>query len=204
MEAALKGSREIGFTIVSMTVSLVAVFIPVLFLSGILGRLFREFAITISVAILVSGFVSLSLTPMLCSRILKAFGHQKHGESEPPADRGFQAGSPLGVVDATGSQPTRRSRSPNFNPVATAPVLTSQPFPSMLALPRNSSRDGCGMLSVAGPSVWFCWRCSRSWRSSGSSCPIQLPPHFSRPSRPEPFVVTVAVSAISNPDRASR
>src|SRR5256885_2874857 len=76
MEAALKGSREIGFTIVSMTVSLVAVFIPVLFLSGILGRLFREFAITISVAILVSGFVSLSLTPMLCSRILKAVKHR--------------------------------------------------------------------------------------------------------------------------------
>jgi HAE1 family hydrophobic/amphiphilic exporter-1 len=77
MEAALKGSREIGFTIVSMTVSLVAVFIPVLFLSGILGRLFREFAITISVAILVSGFVSLSLTPMLCSRLLKAIGHRR-------------------------------------------------------------------------------------------------------------------------------
>ena len=71
-EAALKGSREIGFTIVSMTVSLVAVFIPVLFLSGILGRLFREFAITISVAILVSGIVSLTLTPMLASRLLKA------------------------------------------------------------------------------------------------------------------------------------
>ncbi|HYK19750.1 MAG TPA: efflux RND transporter permease subunit, partial [Pyrinomonadaceae bacterium] len=71
-EAALKGSKEIGFTIVSMTISLVAVFIPVLFLGGILGRLFREFAITISVAILVSGFVSLSLTPMLCSRLLKA------------------------------------------------------------------------------------------------------------------------------------
>lgn len=82
MEAALKGSREIGFTIVSMTVSLVAVFIPVLFLSGILGRLFREFAITISVAILVSGFVSLSLTPMLCSRLLKAFsGHRPHDEA---------------------------------------------------------------------------------------------------------------------------
>ena len=82
MEAALKGSREIGFTIVSMTVSLVAVFIPVLFLSGILGRLFREFAITISVAILVSGFVSLSLTPMLCSRLLKAVGRRKD-EGEP-------------------------------------------------------------------------------------------------------------------------
>src|SRR6266404_2879666 len=72
MQASLRGSREIGFTILSMTISLVAVFIPVLFMSGILGRLFREFAITISVAILVSGFVSLSLTPMLCSRLLKA------------------------------------------------------------------------------------------------------------------------------------
>src|SRR5258706_328170 len=72
MEAALHGSREIGFTIVSMTVSLVAVFIPVLFMGGILGRLFREFAITISVAILVSGLVSLTLTPMLARRLLKA------------------------------------------------------------------------------------------------------------------------------------
>ena len=94
MEAALKGSREIGFTIVSMTVSLVAVFIPVLFLGGILGRLFREFAITISVAILVSGFVSLSLTPMLCSRLLKAIGgHRREDQaadetSALPADRG--------------------------------------------------------------------------------------------------------------------
>ena len=85
MQAALKGSREIGFTIVSMTVSLVAVFIPVLFMSGILGRLFREFAITISAAILVSGFVSLTLTPMLCSRLLKAKGIREsalHEETE--------------------------------------------------------------------------------------------------------------------------
>jgi HAE1 family hydrophobic/amphiphilic exporter-1 len=86
MEAALKGSREIGFTIVSMTVSLVAVFIPVLFLGGILGRLFREFAITISVAILVSGFVSLSLTPMLCSRLLKAIGGHRDSVKEQNAD----------------------------------------------------------------------------------------------------------------------
>jgi len=70
-EAALKGSREIGFTILSMTLSLVAVFIPVLFMGGIVGRLFREFAVTISIAILVSGFVSLTLTPMLCSRWLR-------------------------------------------------------------------------------------------------------------------------------------
>src|SRR5262249_19917217 len=74
MQAALSGSREIGFTIVSMTVSLVAVFIPVLFMGGILGRLFREFSITISVAILVSGLVSLTLTPMLASRLLRAKG----------------------------------------------------------------------------------------------------------------------------------
>jgi hydrophobic/amphiphilic exporter-1 (mainly G- bacteria), HAE1 family len=69
-EAALKGSREIGFTIVSMTVSLAAVFIPILFMSGILGRLFREFAITITVSIIISGIVSITLTPMLCSRFL--------------------------------------------------------------------------------------------------------------------------------------
>ena len=89
-DAALKGSREIGFTIVSMTISLVAVFIPVLFLGGILGRLFREFAITISVAILVSGFVSLSLTPMLCSRLLKAVKGKKDSpdpDAEPDAGK---------------------------------------------------------------------------------------------------------------------
>ena len=89
MDAALNGSREIGFTIVSMTVSLVAVFIPVLFLGGILGRLFREFAVTISVAILISGFVSLSLTPMLCSRLLKAIGSRRKVDAEAsPTDGG--------------------------------------------------------------------------------------------------------------------
>src|SRR5207247_1304354 len=71
-EAALSGSKEISFTILSMTLSLVAVFIPVLFMGGILGRLLHEFAVTISAAILVSGVVSLSLTPMLCSRFLRA------------------------------------------------------------------------------------------------------------------------------------
>ncbi|MEO6993291.1 MAG: efflux RND transporter permease subunit, partial [Lacunisphaera sp.] len=81
-EAAFKGSREIGFTIMSMTLSLVAVFIPVLFMGGILGRLLHEFAVTITAAILVSGIVSLTLTPMLCSRFLQAHGKeaaQHHG-----------------------------------------------------------------------------------------------------------------------------
>lgn len=76
-QAALDGAREIGYTILSMTLSLVAVFIPVLFMGGVVGRIFREFAVTISVAILVSGFVSLTLTPMLCARVLKPAAHDK-------------------------------------------------------------------------------------------------------------------------------
>src|ERR1700716_166238 len=78
-EAARKGAREIGFTIISITFSLIAVFIPVLLMGGIVGRVFREFAVTIAVAIVVSGFVSLTLTPMLCARVLKA-----HDETKRP------------------------------------------------------------------------------------------------------------------------
>ena len=72
LQAAIEGAREVSFTIVSMTVSLAAVFIPILFMQGILGRLFREFAVTIMAAILVSGFVSLTLTPMLAARFLRS------------------------------------------------------------------------------------------------------------------------------------
>src|SRR5437016_709794 len=79
LQAALTGSREIGFTIVSMTLSLAAVFIPVLFMGGIMGRLFREFAVTICTAILISGIVSVTLTPMLCSRFLRDTRNDKHG-----------------------------------------------------------------------------------------------------------------------------
>ncbi len=78
MQAALKGAREIGFTILSMTLSLAAVFIPVLFMGGILGRLLNEFAVTIATAILISGAISLSLTPMLCSRFLKQAHSSSH------------------------------------------------------------------------------------------------------------------------------
>ena len=77
MQAAYLGSKEISFTIVSMTVSLAAVFIPILFMGGLLGRLFHQFAVTIVIAILLSGFVSISLTPMLCSRMLKS-AHEEH------------------------------------------------------------------------------------------------------------------------------
>src|SRR5258706_718459 len=91
LTASLVGSREIGFTIVSMTLSLAAVFIPVLFMGGVLGRLFREFSVTICVSILISGVVSVTLTPMLCSRFLKRPKHVKHDEPgiEPRATSRF-------------------------------------------------------------------------------------------------------------------
>ncbi|MEH2112086.1 efflux RND transporter permease subunit [Nostoc sp.] len=95
MEAALNGSKEIGFTILSMTISLVAVFIPILFMEGILGRLFREFAVTISVAILVSGVISLSLTPMLCSRFLSPPHHEEDEGAEEAGEAGEDEGEIL-------------------------------------------------------------------------------------------------------------
>ena len=91
LEAALRGSKEIGFTILSMTVSLAAVFIPILFMSGILGRLFREFAVTITVAILFSGMVSIVFTPMLCSRLLKPHDpDKKHNAIYRGTEQAFQ------------------------------------------------------------------------------------------------------------------
>ena len=90
LTACLRGSKEIGFTIVSMTLSLAAVFIPILFMSGILGRLFREFAVTICTAILISGMVSVSLTPMLCSRFLR-FQHGPGGRFYQLGERVFDA-----------------------------------------------------------------------------------------------------------------
>src|SRR6187402_1148013 len=77
MEASLKGASEIGFTVISLTVSLIAVFIPLLFMSGLVGRMFREFALTLTIAVVTSAVVSLTLTPMMCSRLLK------HGSAEP-------------------------------------------------------------------------------------------------------------------------
>src|SRR6266705_3498377 len=98
MQATLEGSKEIVFTIISMTISLAAVFIPVLFMGGILGRLLHEFAVTIMAAVLISGFVSLTLTPMMCSRILKPHADVEHGRLFLASERAFDA-----VRDAYGS-----------------------------------------------------------------------------------------------------
>ena len=89
MHATLEAAKEIGFTIVSMTISLAAVFIPVFFMGGILGRLLHEFAVTIIVAVLISGFVSLTLTPLLCSRMLKVEREQQHGRIYALSERMF-------------------------------------------------------------------------------------------------------------------
>ena len=89
MQAALRGAREITFTVLSMTISLVAVFLPILFMGGMMGRLFREFAVTLSVAILVSLVVSLTTTPMMCARLLKAETGRTHGRLYRISERVF-------------------------------------------------------------------------------------------------------------------
>ncbi len=88
-DAALKGAKQIGFTVISLTVSLIAVFIPLLFMSGVVGRLFREFAITLSVAVVVSAVVSLTLTPMMCARLLKPESEEPHGKFFQVTERFF-------------------------------------------------------------------------------------------------------------------
>jgi hydrophobe/amphiphile efflux-1 (HAE1) family protein len=95
MQAALKGAKQIGFTIISLSVSLIAVFIPLLFMTGIVGRLFQEFALTLSAAVVVSAIVSLTLTPMMCARLLKAEAQTKRGRLYLLTDRMFQ-----GTLDA--------------------------------------------------------------------------------------------------------
>jgi HAE1 family hydrophobic/amphiphilic exporter-1 len=89
MAAAIDGAREIGFTVISMTISLSAVFIPILFMGGIMGRLFHEFAVVIGTAVLISGFISLSLTPMLASRFLKPEREKRHGRVYTVTERWF-------------------------------------------------------------------------------------------------------------------
>jgi multidrug efflux pump len=91
LAAALKGAEQIGFTIMSLTVSLIAVLIPLLFMGDITGRLFREFAVTLSATILISAFISLTLTPMLCSRLLQPEEHAKHGRFYQYSERVFEA-----------------------------------------------------------------------------------------------------------------
>ena len=104
LAAALKGARQIGFTVVSLTVSLIAVFIPLLLMGGVVGRLFREFAITLSMAVIISGLVSLTLTPMMCAQFLR----QDPPDRQPDwlfrwSERGFDAACELYAQSGLGA-----------------------------------------------------------------------------------------------------
>ena len=162
-DAALKGSKEIAFTILSITFSLVAVFIPVLLMSGVVGRVFHEFAVTITVAILVSGFVSLTLTPMLCARILSA---PKHGAAAgcsralsdafvdglarrlsrlarlrpaPPLHRAAAALSPPAISRCRSTPPFPRASSPRRTPASCAASPRRRPTPASARCRRGRS-----------------------------------------------------------------
>ena len=124
LEAALKGAEQIGFTIVSITVSLLAVFIPILLMGGIVGRLFREFAVTLSIAIAVSALVSLTLTPMMCARLLRPSTTEarRASTSSPSAastacsrvyERGLQLGARATACSRCWSTVVTRRRSPS-------------------------------------------------------------------------------------------
>src|SRR5207247_701214 len=124
-EAALKGSKEIGFTIITMTTSLAAVFIPILFMSGILGRLFREFAVTITTAILISGVVSVTLTPMLFSRFLRVASVGGGGPGGNPGGGGGAASNGRLMVQLV----------PRAERPLTAQQLAQQVRPQLLRYP---------------------------------------------------------------------
>ena len=130
-EAALVGSREIGFTIVSMTLSLVAVFIPLLLMGGLVGRLFREFAVTVSVAILMSGVVSLTLTPMMCSRLLRPAGRRPDARV---------AAWPRGMVPPRAWLLCSRAASAPGHRPAILVIMAATLGRDRLPLPRHSQR----------------------------------------------------------------
>ena len=116
-DAALDGAREIGFTVISLTLSLIAVFIPLLFMTGIVGRMFREFALTLTIAVVTSAVVSLTLTPMMCSRLLR---HQRRSRAATAVTRRFhRRGRRLGRAPIT-AQPGMGAAPPDAAPCGDA------------------------------------------------------------------------------------
>ena len=117
LEAALKGAEQIGFTIISLTVSLIAVLIPLLFMGDVVGRLFREFAITLAVSILISAVVSLTLTPMMCARLLRHTPPRRAGALLPQERRALRARDrPLRRAARLGARPPGRDAAGRRSP----------------------------------------------------------------------------------------
>ena len=135
LEAALRGAREIGFTVISLTVSLIAVFIPLLFMTGVVGRMFREFALTLTIAVVVSAIVSLTLTPMMCGRLLR---HER-GRRRHRAGAHLQRARSTGLIEAYRRQPRLGARPPD----ADAAGHAGDAGRHRLALHRRCRRASC-------------------------------------------------------------
>jgi HAE1 family hydrophobic/amphiphilic exporter-1 len=153
VEAAFRGSKEIAFTIVSMTISLAAVFLPFLFMGGLVGRLFEEFAVTIGAAILVSGFVSLTLTPLLCARFLKPHARAEHGRFYQATERVFDAS--LRFYDRGLNWSLAHPRSV----LAFSGLVLALMFPLLLAVPKGflPSEDTGRLLINTEPAEGTSW-----------------------------------------------
>ena len=173
-DAAIKGANEIGFTVLSITISLVAVFIPILFMGGIVGRFFFEFAMTISIAILLSGFISLTLTPMLASRMLKA-GHAARGQARPAVAH------LRGRLQPDGQRLSRDARCLAARALADAAGHARHDRGHGLCLRRWSRRASCRPRTPASSSCARrprptspsrpCWTASASSRSASAPIP---------------------------------
>jgi HAE1 family hydrophobic/amphiphilic exporter-1 len=166
MQAALKGAREITFTIISMTLSLVAVFIPVFFMGGVIGRVFNEFAVVIGLAILISGFVSLTLTPMLCSRFLRAPDPTaRPGAFLRALERGYTA-----MLRGYEWSLELTLRHPRFILGVTVLTIALTGY-LFYAIPKGSSRSKIPVTSRWGPRLRRTPRSPGWWRSSSKSMP---------------------------------
>ena len=176
MEAAFKGSKEVGFTIISMTLSLVAVFIPVLFMGGVVGRMFNEFGLVITFAILISGIVSLTLTPMLCARLLKPIDHhEKHNFLLRSFEWSFNkvterlclgAAAHRGDAAAGARHHARHLRADRPSCSRRSPRASSRPRTSARSPARRSAR------TTPRSTPW--WRARRRWPRSSSAIPTSL------------------------------
>ncbi|MDP1610509.1 MAG: efflux RND transporter permease subunit [Sulfuritalea sp.] len=212
LAAAIRGSREIGFTILSMTLSLTAVFIPVLFMSGIVGRLLHEFAVTICAAILVSGFVSLTLTPMLCSRYLKHAAPENHGRVFMAFEHFFGAllGAYRGSLAWCMARPGWVMLSFVLTLIVTAAIYTAVPkdflpsgdtgqivattegpqdisFPAMMQLQRAAAQIVAQDPSVSTVGSFIGASGSRPTSNNGTLV-LNLKPHSERKEKPDQII----------------
>ncbi len=166
LQAALKGAREIGFTVVSISISLIAVFIPLLLMGGIIGRLFREFAVTVTAAIVVSVVVSLTLTPMLCSRFLVSEHDREHGRLYRAIEWGFDK---ILAGYRRGLDVVLRHQFPTLLVFLTTVCITGVLF---VLIPKGFfPTQDTGMLHRH-----FARRVRTSRRQKMRACSVQLPP----------------------------